>query len=403
MLIACFRPDRVRALWPGLAAALLLAVALTGACGIAGAPAASSPGAPVAGAPARAADLADPRPPDAAGATRDAPLTYTASILPAEQVTVVAEVAGQVIEVAVQVGDRVDAGDILLRLDSTTLEAQRAQALAALQAAQAEVELLRVVAGDADIEAARAAVAAADAAYKRALAGPAASAIAAAEARLRQAEAAFKVAQTAYNQVAWNPAIAALPESRQLEQARLDLDAAQAAYDQLVKISTPDAITIAYAELASARAHLRRLEEGAEPARIQAAEAQVRQAETALYLAQLQLGKAMLRAPIPGIVAQVNIAAGAMAAPHAPVALLISPEVKIVIPLDETELALVHAGQAAEIEVSAYPGEIFPGVVTTVAPNADPATHTIPVTIQPAGDAAHLIPGMLATVRLVTE
>ncbi|MCC6169527.1 MAG: efflux RND transporter periplasmic adaptor subunit [Caldilineaceae bacterium] len=403
MLIACFRPYRVCALRPGLAAALLLAAALTGACGIAGAPDEGAGGAPVTGTPARAADLADPRAPDVDGTARDAPHVYTASILPAEQVTVIAEVAGQVIEVSVQVGDRADAGDILLRLDSTALEAQRAQALAALQAAQAELELLRVVADDADIEAARAAVAAADAAYKSALAGPAATEIAGVEARLRQAEAAFKVAQTAYNQVAWNPAIATLPESRRLERARLGLDAAQTAYDQLVKVSAPDAITAAYAELAEARARLRRLEEGAEPVEIQAAEAQVRQAETALYLAQLQLGKATLRAPIPGIVAQVNIAAGAMAAPNAPVASLISPEVKIVIPLDEAKLALVHSGQAAEIEVSAYPGETFPGVVTTVAPSADPTTHTVPVTIRPTGDDARLIPGMLATVRLVTE
>jgi multidrug resistance efflux pump len=309
-----------------------------------------------------------------------------------------AEVAGQVIEVTAQVGERVDAGDILLRLDSATLEAQRAQALAALQAAQAEAELLRVVAGDAEIEAARAAVAAAEAAYQRALAGPSANEITAAEARLRQADAAFKAAQAAYNRVAWNPAIATLPESLQLEQARLDLDAAQTAYDRLA--GGADAATEAYAQLAAARAHLRRMEDGAEPAQIQAAEAQVRQAETALYLAQLQLDKATLRAPIPGIVAALHVAAGAMAAPNMPVARLISPAVQIVIAVDEASLALVHTGQSAAIEVDAYPGESFRGVVASVAPEVDSAAHTIPVTIRPTDGSMRLIPGMIATVRL---
>lgn len=383
-----------------LLATLLLASGLMAACATGrAAPASIAPATGVPPTPNRALDVSN--------ATSRDPQTYSAEIVPTGQVSVVAEVAGQVIEVSAQLGDHVSAGDILLRLDSTTLAAQRAQALAALQVAQAELELLRVVAGDADIEAARAAVAAAEAAYQRALSGPSTAEIAAAQARLRQAEAAVKVAQAAYNQVAWNPAIATLPESLHLEQARLDLDAAQTAYDQLTADAQTGpragAVADAYAQLAAARAHLQRLEDGAQPAQIQAAEAEVRQAETALYLAQLQLDKATLRAPVSGIVAQMDIAAGAMVAPGVQVARLITPEVKVVISVDEARLSQVHAGQAAAIQVSAYPGESFPGVVTLVAPTADPATHTVPVTIQPTGDATRLLPGMLATVRLAPE
>ncbi len=65
-------------------------------------------------------------------------------------------------------------------------------------------------------------------------------------------------------------------------------------------------LSLTLCALASARAQLMRLEEGAKPAQVQAAQAQVRQAETALYLAQLQLDKALVRAPISGVVASVN-------------------------------------------------------------------------------------------------
>jgi multidrug resistance efflux pump len=117
----------------------------------------------------------------------------------------------------------------------------------------------------------------------------------------------------------------------------------------------------------------------------------------------LQLDKTTVRAPITGIVAQISIAAGAMAAPAAPVARLISPEVQIVIPVDIAGLAQIHTGQTAVIQVDAYPGETFSGVVAVVAPAADPATQSVPVTIRPTDDDARLIPGMLATVRLAAD
>ena len=195
--------------------------------------------------------------------------------------------------------------------------------------------------------------------------------------------------------------IAALPESQQLQQATLAYEAAQAQYDKIVKGATDDVIAGAYAQLAQARAQLQRLEEGAKPAQIQAVEAQVRQAETALYLAQLQLDKATVRAPVDGIISQVNTAAGAMALPGSPVARILSPEVKIVIPVEESRMAQLQVGQPARIRVNAYPDRVFEGVVAIVAPQLDPASRTVPVTVRPTSDAAGLSPGMFATVELL--
>jgi HlyD family secretion protein len=328
---------------------------------------------------------------------------YTGEIEPEDEVSIVSEVGGRVLEMNVKEGDRVSAGQLLLRVDSTTLEAQRAQALAGLQAAQAQVDLLHVQASDTDIEAARAGVAAAEAAYQRALDGPTAEDLTMAQSQLYQAQAATRRAQAAYDQVSWNPLIAALPESLQLQQATLAQEAAQAQYDKLVKGASEDVIAGAYAQLASARAQLQRLEDGPEDAQIQAAEAQVHQAETALYLAQVQLDKAAVRAPVDGIVSQVNLAVGAMALPGSPALRLLSPTVKIVIPVEENRMVQLKIGQPARIQVNAYPGQSFDGTLTGIAPQLDPATRTVRVTVQPTDPAAPLTPGMFATVELVQE
>ena len=326
---------------------------------------------------------------------------YVGQILPEYQVTVVAEVGGLALQLNPEVGDFVKAGDILLVVEHSELEAQRAQALAALEAAQAQFEILKVEPGQVDIEDARAAVAAADAAYKRALAGPTPEELRLAETQLNTAEAALQRAQDAYDQVAWNPLVAALPESLQLEQATLLFEEAQAQHDKLVQGSTPDVIAGAYAQLASARAQLQHLEEGAKPAQLQAAEARVRQAETALYLSQLQLEKATVRAPVDGIVSQVSTTEGAMIVPGSPLAHLLSPELKITIAVEELRLPNLRIGQGAIIHVGAYPDRTFDGEVAVIAPEVDPATATVSVTIRPSDDATELAPGMLVTVDLL--
>lgn len=328
---------------------------------------------------------------------------YNGEVEADDEVPIVAEVGGQVLELNLNVGDRVSAGQVVMRLDATALEAQRAQALAGLEAAQAQLDLLNIRADEADIEAARAAVAAADAAYKRALEGPTAEDITMAQAQLRQAEAAVRLAQAAYDQVSWNPLVAALPESLQLQQATLNLEAAQAQYEKLIKGATEDVIAGAYAQLASARAQLRRLEDGAEPAQIRAAQAQVRQAETALFLAQLQLDKATVRAPITGIVSRVQTSVGAMGAPGAVIGRILSPVINVVIRVEETRIGQVRVGQPARIRLAAFPDRVLDGAVILIAPELDIASRTVRVTVRPSGDVTGISPGMFATVELLTE
>jgi HlyD family secretion protein len=328
---------------------------------------------------------------------------YSGNVRAEDEIDVAVEVIGQVLKLNVEVGDSVQAGDVLLELERTSLEARRAQALAGLEAAQAQLDLLLEEPNDMDLEAARAAVAAAEAAYQRALDGPTAEDLRAAEAQLRQAEAAVGQAQAAYDQVKSLPNIGALPQSLQLQQATLQAEAARAQYDKLVKGASEDVIAGAYAQLSQARAQLDALEQGPKDGQIRAAEAQVRQAETTLYLAQIELEKATVRAPSEGIILRVGIAPGAMAAPGPPVFTIQSQSVQVEIAVEETQLSTLRVGQPAEIRVNAYPDQVFDGEIAIIAPALDPATRTVQVTIRPLGDATQLLPGMFASVTLLAE
>ena len=333
-----------------------------------------------------------------------ASLTYNGEIMAGAIVPVVAQVAGQIQEVTIEVGDSVKQGDTLVRIDSTVAEAQVAQAQGALELAQSQVELAKTQPQKTDLDAAQAAVSAARAAYNRALGGATEEEKRMALAQLRQAEAAVSVYQGQYDRIAGNPASAMMLESLQLQQATLAKEAAQAQYDKVLKGATADQIAAAYAALTGAQAQLARLERGAEPAQIKAAEAGVKQAEAAVYLAQLQLDKTRVEAPAGGFIYKLDAVAGGMAGQGTVLAVIFSHEAKIVIQVEESRFRNVSVGQPVVLRVDAYGDRTFDGEVSEIAPTFDYTTRTVQVTVRPTGDgAADLRPGMFATVQLMEQ
>jgi len=66
----------------------------------------------------------------------------------------------------------------------------------------------------------------------------------------------------------------------------------------------------------------------------------------------------------------------------------------------ESDLAVVRAGQLAEITTDALPGAVLRGKVSLIEPFANPQTRTIPVRIQVPNPGMRLRPGMFTQVRL---
>ncbi len=245
----------------------------------------------------------------------DAPRAQVASatgvVVPARWATLAFPLSGPVETLAVAVGDEVQPGQVLASLEKSALQAQVAQAEAALAAAEARLQGLaagsrpeELAAADAAVGAARADVARAEAAVEAARAQEAAAQaavsaaeaalaqaqaavrqlegrplpeeVAAAEAEMKGAEARVRQAQAAYDRVKGQPYAGMLPEALALEQATLAYQAAKARYEALLRGPTQAERDAAKAAVAAAQANL----EGAK-AHLALARAQVAQAEAA--------------------------------------------------------------------------------------------------------------------------
>ena len=145
----------------------------------------------------------------------------------------------------------------------------------------------------------------------------------------------------------------------------------------------------------------------------EAAEAKVLEAKAGLRLAQVELGKTILRAPFDGIVAELSAEVGEWVTPSPP-AMPVPPVVELIqqtaiyvsAPLDEVDLSRVGVGQPVRITLDAYADREFSGRVTRVAPYVlDLEEHSRTVEIEVEFDdaefAAKLLPGTSADVEVI--
>jgi len=140
---------------------------------------------------------------------------------------VVLEVEGMVIQVAVEVGDKVAVGDLLVALDTTDLERAVAQTELSLANAQAQLDQLLEAADPAEIASAEASLASAQQNLAEVQAGPSQAELAAAEANLA-------AAQAGYQELLAGPSEAELTQlSADLEKTMIDLQQAQWDYDKV--------------------------------------------------------------------------------------------------------------------------------------------------------------------------
>ena len=62
----------------------------------------------------------------------------------------------------------------------------------------------------------------------------------------------------------------------------------------------------------------------------------------------------------------------------------------------ESDIALLHLGQAVQVKVMAYPNRVFKGKVTKIYPTVDPNTHRETIRSEIEDPRDELRPGMLA-------
>ena len=283
-------------------------------------------------------------------------------------------VGGTVVRTLVNVGDRVQRGQLLAVLDPSDyqLQAQQARSGVSIAEAQRAQALTGVDAARSGVTQAEAGVAQAEAALAQARAG---SELADAEfARIRALYAEDLVPLSVYDGV-----------RTQAETARAAVRTAQAAVSQ------------ARAAVGAAQSGVRAAQSG-----VGAASAATDAARDGAGLAQRQLGYTRLTAPVSGAVARVLAEPGELVAPGQPVALVTTQggpmEVEVSVP--ETVIGQITPGDAVVVRLAAFPEEPFAATVSEVgvAPGRTATAYPLVVTLARAD--ARLRSGMAATVEI---
>ena len=242
-----------------------------------------------------------------AGCGRSAPQAL--GTLEYDRITLPAPAAERIVAVKVHVGERVRAGQVLLRLDPSHTRAQ-------LAAATAQVERQREALAELQ-------------------AGPRTEDIHQARARLASAKADARDAQAYYRR------LLPLADKHYVSAAKLD--------------SARAAAGAANGQVSAARAALDELLHGTRPEQIAQARASLAAAEAQARAERVLLGKLKVQAPRAGIVDSIPYKLGDQASTGAPLAILLvgdAPYARIYVP--EQQRAHVHVGDHVTVRVDGY-------------------------------------------------
>ena len=339
-------------------------------------------------------------------------VSVTGEVVPAAWTTVSAQTGGTVIEVLVEPGDEVAAGDLLIQLDPTDGELAARRAETMVQAAQAELALLRadpqaqeIAVLEAQVEAAQAAIARATAQRDQLRAGVTAAEIAAAEARVTAAQADQLVARETHEQTMECytfdlpgggekkvcPLLGPVEEQarhslqvadEQLAAAQAQLDALSAGADDRVRAAEA-AVCAATAQRDAVQAELDLLRAGATPEEIAASKADVVRAQAALDATMVELERTQVRAPLDGTVAAVDTRTGELILPGQTLVTVgdLSTLRVETTDLDEIDVARVEIDHNVTVTFDAVPEQVFTGHVTRISPMAEPGAGGVNYTV----------------------
>jgi len=163
---------------------------------------------------------------------------------------------------------------------------------------------------------------------------------------------------------AYDGAVAALNDLYRMRDNPQELNAQIAAAE--------DQYRAAASAVDMAQAQLDGLEAGATAEEIAIAEAQVEQSQAALDALAVQRDKQTIAAPVGGVVLEVSIHAGELAAPGGTLLTLGHlDQVTLTVYVPEDRLGQVKIGQRVAVSVDSFPGRTFDGTVVRIAEEAE--------------------------------
>lgn len=300
-------------------------------------------------------------------------VSVTGEVVPEIWSTLGSQVGGRVIEVVVEMGDAVETGTVLIRLDDTDARFAVLQAAAQLASAEANLANLKASPRPEEVAAAEAAVKSAEAALQKVYQGAGDQQLIAARADLRNAEAELRQAQGAYDAIKWMPGASARPEALRLERATNAYEAAKARYEDLAEEPSYADVQQAKAGVEEAEAQLELVKSGAQQEAIDVAAAEVQRAEAALEQAEVALERTEIVAPFDGTVGMTHVRVGEFVSPGQPLVTLgdLSSLRVETTDLDEIDVAQVEVGEEVTLTFDAFPDRTYTGTIARIAPMAD--------------------------------
>ncbi len=242
------------------------------------------------------------------------------------------KIPGRVIERPVSEGDRIEAGQLVARLED--VEQKQQLALRRAELAGAEAALAELQAGSRPQE------------------------IAAAEAALHSAEA-------------------------ERERARLDLTrqqelhAKEAVADRELEAAQAQ-FKVTQAHALEADARLKLVQEGPRVEDIAQAKARVEQARSAVALAETQVENTRLVSPLAGVVVSQNIEPGEYVSPGTPVVTVADlAHVWVRAYIDQTDLGRIQHGERVDVRTDTFPGKTYQGTIGFIASEAEFTPKTV--------------------------
>ncbi|MGF1499680.1 MAG: efflux RND transporter periplasmic adaptor subunit [Elainellaceae cyanobacterium] len=272
-------------------------------------------------------------------------LSYTGTTRPLQQVSLTSRVEGQLLELLVDVGDRVSSGEAIARLDDDLLLTTVQEAEAELAARQFEVDQAQ-------------------------------SQLAEARARVEQARATLQQAEA---------------DAKRLQQLARD----GAISDQDAELALTNQRT-AEQVLLSAQEQVRTRDQA-----IASAQQRVESQQAILNQTRERLSYARLESPLTGIVLAKAAEPGDVVQPGGTVLEIGDlSEVHVYIDISDRDRSRLSLDQRVEVTLDAFPEQTFTGRVTRISPVADAAARLIPVEITMPNPEGQIGSGLLARVHI---
>jgi HlyD family secretion protein len=336
---------------------------------------------------------------------------HASGTVEATEVTVASEVAGRVVEVAVEEGEAVQAGDLLLRLDDTVLQVQRRKTAAAGLAAVTAARLQLIVAkaaldtlyedaplirAQAQLDLANARDVLDDAVRLRSYNQPGHRAtdetIDATKARLVLAEDSVEQAESAFREVEDKDTsdperamrLTALHEARKARDAvKQNLNWYKGSPSTIEQGVLDAKVVIATEQVARAELELRKWQSGPDLATLAQAQATLENAKAQLELAKAQaasdlqvadeqLAKLQVRASMSGTVLSRSLEPGEVVLTGASLMTIGDPEtLRITVFVPEDRYGEIRLGDTVEVTVDSFEDVTFEAHVVRIADEAE--------------------------------